>query len=284
MNAAFRNQIALAVAALVALLVVVSTVVIVPETDQAVILRLERPIATVNVYRAGEEFGHTGAGVVWRVPFLDRVVMVDKRILDVDLTDQPVLSTDRTRLQVDAYARFRIVDPLKMVVTVGSESAIAEKLKPLFTAALRNELGKQQFGALLSPERTEVMSNIHLGLQKFANNYGVQIVDVRIRHADFPTGSPLDSAFTRMRSDRAREATMIKAQGLRDAQIIQADAQAQAAQIYAASFNKDPEFYNFYRAMQSYRATFLSDGADKTQTQIILSPNNAYLKEFTGQR
>ncbi|MEI9927957.1 MAG: protease modulator HflC [Sphingomonas sp.] len=284
MNAALRTPVALAILVVAVLVLLVSTVVIVPETKQVVILRFQQPIATVNAYRAGEEFGRTGAGATLRIPFVDNVVWVDKRILAVDLQNQPVLSTDQLRLEVDAYARFRIVDPLRMVVTVGSERNVTEKLEPLFSSALRNELGKRPFGALLSPERTEVMDNIQVGLQRLASKYGVQIVDVRIKHADLPTGAPLDSAYQQMRTARQQEAQTIQAQGQRDAQIIRATAQAEAAQIYARSFNKDPKFYAFYRAMQSYRVTFLSPGTEKTQTQIILSPNNSYLREFMGQR
>ncbi len=195
-----------------------------------------------------------------------------------------MLSTDQLRLEVDAFARFRVVDPLRMVVTVGSEQRVAEQLQPLFGSSLRNELGKRQFAALLSPERGQVMDNIQKALQRLASQYGVEIVDVRIKHAELPTGSPLDSAYERMRTARRQEAATIRAQGLRDAQIIRANASAEAAKIYAQSFNKDPEFYNFFRAMQSYRTTFLSQGADKGETSIILSPQNSYLREFMGQR
>lgn len=281
-----RGPVAWGILALLALVILFSTMAIVPETKQAVILRLETPFRTVNAYKPGEQFGRTQAGPIFRIPFVDRIVWVDKRVLDVDLTNQPVLSTDQLRLEVDAYARFRVVDPLKMVVTVGSEDRVAEQLQPLFGSSLRNELGKVPAAMLLSPERGEVMDKIQGALQKLADQYGVEIVDVRIKHADLPSGSPLDSALQRMRTARQQEAATIQAQGLKDAQIIRADAQAKAAKIYADAFGKDPEFYNFYRAMRSYRTTFLGNdgkGTD-TQTQIILSPQNSYLKEFLGQR
>jgi membrane protease subunit HflC len=127
------------------------------------------------------------------------------------------------------------------------------------------------------------MDEIQKSLQKLADQYGVQIVDVRIKRSDLPNGSPLDSALARMSTAREQESVTIEAQGQRDAQIIRANAEGQAAQIYAASFGKDPEFYNFFRAMKSYQTTFLG-GDGKSQTQIILSPQNSYLKEFTGQR
>lgn len=271
--------------ALLALFLLLNTISIVPETKQAVILQLEQPVRTINQYQRGEQFGvTTGAGLIAKVPFIQRIVWVDKRVLDIDLENQPVLSTDQLRLEVDAFARFRVVDPLRMVVTAGTESRVADQLRPLFGSALRAELGKRPFASLLSPERTAVMDNIQAGLQRYASQYGVQIVDVRIKHADLPDGSPLESALARMRTAREQEATTIRANGQKDAQIIRADADARAAQIYAQSFNKDPQFYDFWRAMQSYRTTFIGDPRQKQgETSIILSPDNDYLREFRGR-
>jgi membrane protease subunit HflC len=282
-NPLLRNPIMLVVVAGLLLAALFSSVVIVPETKQAVILRLQQPLEVINAYRKGEEFGRTNAGVYWRIPLVDRVVWVDKRVLDIDLPNQPVLSTDQLRLEVDAYARFRVVDPLKMVITVGSSERVTDKLQPLFSSSLRSELGKQPFAALLSVERGQVMDNIQANLQKYASQYGVEVVDVRIKHADLPIGSPLDSAYERMRTARQQEAATIRAQGQKDAQIIRATASGQAAQIYAQAFNKDPQFYDFFRAMRSYRITFI-DNADKSDTSIVLAPQNSYLKQFVGQR
>lgn len=271
--------------ALLVLFLLLNTISIVPETKQAVILQLEQPVRTINQWQKGEQFGRTtGAGIIAKVPFIQRIVWVDKRVLDIDLENQPVLSTDQLRLEVDAFARFRVVDPLKMVVTAGSETRVADQLRPLFGSALRAELGKRPFASLLSPERTAVMDNIQNGLQRYATQYGVQIVDVRIKHADLPDGSPLESALQRMRTARQQEATTIRANGQKDAQIIRAEADARAAEIYAQSFNKDPQFYDFWRAMQSYRTTFIGDPSQKQgDTSIILSPDNDYLREFRGK-
>jgi membrane protease subunit HflC len=271
--------------ALVILFLLLNTISIVPETKQAVILQLEQPVRTINQWQRGEQFGRTtGAGLIAKIPFFQRIVWVDKRVLDIELENQPVLSTDQLRLEVDAFARFRVIDPLRMVVTAGSETRVADQLKPLFGSALRAELGKRPFASLLSPERTAVMDNIQNGLQRYASQYGVQIVDVRIKHADLPDGSPLESALQRMRTARQQEATTIRANGQKDAQIIRAEADARAAEIYAASFNKDPQFYDFWRAMQSYRTTFIGDPSQKQgDTSIILSPDNDYLREFRGK-
>ncbi|HET9512211.1 MAG TPA: protease modulator HflC [Sphingomonas sp.] len=276
----------LGIALLAAVIVLLSTFTIVDEKRQAVILRFEQPVRTVNAWQPNRDFGNTGAGVIARIPFVDRIVWVDKRVLDVDLENQPVLSTDQLRLQVDAYARFRVVDPLKMVVTARSEEGVTSALQPLFSSALRAELGKVDFAVLLSPERGRVMDNIQARLQNYAAQYGVQIVDVRIKHADLPDGTPLESALNRMRTARQQQALTIRAQGQRNAQIVQADADAQASKIYADAFGKDPQFYDFYRAMQSYRYTFGADGQPdegRGGTSIILSPQNGYLREFGGR-
>ncbi|HYZ47290.1 MAG TPA: protease modulator HflC [Sphingomonas sp.] len=275
----WRNPVLLAVAAIALLVLLASTIAVVPETRQAVIVRFGEPISIVNRYRAGESFGRSGAGLILRVPFVDQLVWLDKRVMDVSMERQQVLSTDQRRLNVDAYARFRIVDPLRTYVTAGSEQQVADQLRPILGSALRNELGKVPAAALLSPERTRVMHEIIFGLDRVARQYGAEIIDVRIKRTDLPEGSPLQSAFERMRSAREQEALTIDAQGRKQAQIIRAEADAEAARTYAESFGKDADFYEFYRAMQSYRQTFGS----ASQTNVILSPDNAYLKEFTGR-
>jgi membrane protease subunit HflC len=286
-RALFRNPIAVGVFVLLVLILIGSTFTIVSETKQAVILRFEQPVRTVNAYKQNERFGNTGAGLIAKVPFIDRIVWVDKRVLDVDYDNQQVLSSDQLPLEVDAYARFRVIDPLRMVVTARTEKGVTDALRPLLGTSIRNELGNQPFATLLTPERDQVMDNIQARLQRLASQYGVQIVDVRIKHADLPSGSPLTSALQRMRTQRQQQAATIRAEGGKQAQIIRADAEAQASSIYAASFNQDPDFYDFYRAMQSYRRTFGVDTSGTPpsgSTSIILSPNNAYLKEFQGRR
>lgn len=283
----WRNPIGVGIAALLALILLASSVFIVPETEQGVILRFEKPVGTINRWKPNQPFGQTDSGLAVKIPFFDKIVWIDKRVLDVDLNNQQVLSTDQLRLEVDAFARFRIVDPLKAVVSTGSTSSteerVADQLRPLLGTAVRNELGRRQFAALLSPERGQVMDNIQAGLQQLARQYGAQIVDVRIRHADLPEGSPLDSALNRMKTARQQEAATIRAQGEKAAQIIRATADANASKIYADAGNKDPEFYDFYRAMQSYKYTFAQEGPNQGETQIILSPNDDYLRQFTGR-
>jgi membrane protease subunit HflC len=279
-----RNPMALLIGVGALLILLFSTVSIVPETRQGVVLRLGKADRIINGYKPGEAYGATGAGIVARIPFVEEIVWIDKRILDVDMDPQQVLSTDQLRLNVDAYARFRIVDPLRMYASARNVENVSNALRPILGSALRNELGKRQFAELLSPERDRVMDNIQAGLDRVARQYGAEIVDVRIKRADLPEGTPLDSAFERMRTARTQEALTIEADGLRQAQIIRAEADARAAQIYAAAFGKDAEFYDFYRAMQSYRQTFGVNGKTNGTTNMILSPGNDYLREFRGNR
>ncbi len=266
--------IAVAVLAIAAL----SSVVVVPETEQAVVVRVGEPVRVINRFRPRTAFGETGAGLSLRIPFVERLVRIDKRVLSVDMERQQVLSTEQLRLEVDAYARFRIIDPVKMVRTAGTTDRVKEQLQPILTSVLRQELGKRTFGALLTAERGAAMIQIRQGLDRQAREYGAQVIDVRIKRADLPDGA-LESAFTRMQAAREQEATTIRAQGQKNAQIIRAEAEAEAARTYAESFGKDPEFYDFYRAMQSYDFTFASK--DGTST-ILLSPDNAYLRQFKG--
>ena len=268
--------------ALAALVVVLfATVIAVPEDKQAVIIRTGEPVAVINRFEPNKPFGSTGAGLWYRIPMLERVQYVDRRVLNLDMEPQQVLSNDQQRLQVDAYARFRIIDPVLMVESSGSEDNLQTQLKPILSSVLRQELAKRNFASLLTAERGTAMTNVRKALDREARQYGAQVIDVRIKRADLPEGSPLETAFTRMQTDREAEAQTILAQGSKDAQILTAEAEAQASQIYAAAYNKDPEFYDFYRAMQSYRSTFMQGSGESS---IILSPDNDYLRQFRGPR
>jgi membrane protease subunit HflC len=286
MRGVITNPIAMLIGAIILLVLVGSTFSIVPETEQAVIVRFGQPERILNRYRPNETFGSDGAGLAARVPFVDRIVWIDKRIQSIDMENQQVLSADQLRLQVDAFARYRVVDPLRMYISARSEDNVSSQLQPILASALRNELGRSPFASLLSPERSQMMDNIQNALNRVARQYGAEIVDVRIKRADLPDGTPLNSAYQRMRSAREQEAQAIQAQGLKQAQIIRAEADAEAAATYASAFNRDPEFYDFYRAMQSYRTSFLAPGSAENprgRTSIVLSPNSEYLRQFRGQ-
>jgi membrane protease subunit HflC len=215
------------------------------------------------------------------VPFVDSLVFINKKVMGVNMERQQVLSTDQQRLQVDAFARFRITNPVRMYTAIRTEERLTEQLKTILGSSLRNELGKRTFASLLSAERGAVMENIQTALNIEARKYGAEVIDVRIKRADLPEGPTLEAAYNRMRTARQQEAITIRAEGQKEAQIIRGNADGEAARIYAASFGKDPEFYDFYRAMQSYRQTFLGEG-NKGTTSIVLSPENDYLRRFRG--
>ena len=274
-----RNPLVWLVGGFVLLVLLSATFFRVPETSQAIVVRLGKPNRIINAYDALEPFGQTGAGLVAKIPFIENVIFIDKRVMDLDMPQQTVLSTDQLRLVVDAFARFRIVDPLRMYQTVRTEDGVADALSRILGSRLRNELGKQPFTALLSPERGQLMEDIQSRVNAEASRYGAEIVDVRIKRADLPTGDPLESAFARMRTAREQEARNFRAQGAKQAQIIRANADAEAARIYANSFGKDADFYAFYRAMQSYQRTF-GDG----NASVVLDANNEFLREFRGRR
>jgi membrane protease subunit HflC len=279
-----RRPIVSAIVGVILLVVLLSSFPIVPETKQAVIVRFGKPVRILNRYQAGRPIGARGAGISYRIPFAEELVWIDKRVLDVDMAPQQVLSTDQRRLQVDAFARYRIVDPLLMYIRATTVDNLQGQLRTILGSEVRNELAKQPFQALLSPERQGVMNDVRQALNSKAAEYGVQIIDVRIKKTDLPDGAPLQSAFDRMRTARLQEARSIRAQGAKQAQIIRAEADADAARTYAASYGKDPQFYDFYRAMQSYLTTFVGDGQEKpAPTTVILSPQDDYLKQFSGR-
>lgn len=279
MSSIWENHKGIVIALGLAIAALFSTMVIVPETHQGVVVRAGKPVRVINKFHGDEAFGYTGAGLQWRIPVFEQVQMVDRRIIDLDMERQLVLSNDQQRLQVDAYARFRIVEPVRMVERAGTEQNLISQLAPILSSVLRQELGRRPFASLINAERGSAMANIRTKLDAQAREYGAQIIDVRIKRADLPEGLPLEAAFTRMETDRKREATTIRARGNRDAQIIRAEAQATAARTYADAYGKDPEFYDFYRAMQSYRQTFETGEGNSS---IILSPDNAYLRQFRG--
>ncbi len=276
-----QHPVGTAIGALALAILASMTFSVVPETQQGVVLSYGQIQRVVNPYRANQVFGATGAGLTLRIPFVEQIELIDKRILSVELDNQPVLSTDQLRMQVDAYARYRIVDPATMYSSIRTQESLETQLSNLLSSSLRNELGKRTFAAMLSPERGQVMASIQQSLAREAQRYGVQVIDVRINRADLPAGTSRDSAFNRMRTARAQEATAIIAEGDKQAQIIRAVANGDRARIYAASFGKDPQFYAFYRAMQSYRQTFLARGAG--QSTFVLPPGEGYLSEFGGR-
>ncbi len=276
-----RNPIFLAFAGIFILILLSMSVSIVPETKQAIISSYGQPLRIVNKYHPKQPFGATNAGLTFRIPLVEQIQWIDKRVLSVEMERQEVLSTDQLRLQVDAFARFRVTEPAIMYRTIRTEDLLRDQLRTILGSSLRNELGKRSFASLLSAERGQVMDNIQNSLNREAKKYGAQIIDVRIKRADLPDGTPLQSAYARMKSARKQEAVAINAEGQKEARIIVAEAEAEASRIYAISFGKDPEFYDFYRALQSYRQTFENGTGE---TNMIISSDNAYFDKFRNGR
>ena len=257
----------------------VSTLFVTPETKQAVIIRTGEPRVIVNMYDPDDPFGQTGAGFWYRIPFVDRVQMVERRVLDLDMDNEQVLTSDQQRLQVNAYARYRIIQPVEMIRSARDERGLNTQLTPILRSVLRQELGRRTFASLLTAERGDAMNNIRDTLDAQARQYGAQIIDVRIKAADLPEGTPLPAAFTRMISERQEQAETIRAQGRKNAQIIRAEADAEAAATYADAYGKDPDFYDFYRAMESYRQTFINGEGNSA---MVLDADNEYFNQFNG--
>jgi membrane protease subunit HflC len=238
-------------------------------------------VRVVNRYHDDELFGSTGAGLIARIPLVDRIVWIDKRMRDVDVERVDVQSADQLHLVVNAYARYRVDDPLKMYRTAGAERHLPDLLRPALTAALRNEFGKRPLAAILGPDRDAATAAMQASANRFASRYGVEVGDVRIDRADLPAGAPIEAAFDRMKTARMQQALEIRAEGYKQAQLIRADADADTAKIYADSFGQDPNFYAFYRAMQSYRHSFGADGSNPPgSTTMVLGADNAYLRAF----
>jgi len=250
---------------------------VVNEEEQVVVIRTGEPVRFAN--RPGSDYS---AGLYFRVPLIETIQRIDRRLLDLEMTDEEVLSNDQQRLLVNAYARFRIVNPKLMIERARSTEGVRTALEPILNSALRQELGRRTFANMLTAERGTALANVRANLDREARQYGAEVIDVQIKRTDLPSGAPLESAFQRMESDREREARIIRANGTRDARVIRAEADAEAARIYAESFDQDGQFYDFYRAMQSYRTSFVQ-GEGAGESSIILSQDNEYLRQFRGQ-
>jgi modulator of FtsH protease HflC len=193
-----QNPVVLGVAAIASLVLLGSSVSVVPETQQAIISSFGKVQRVVNAYKDKETFGNTNAGLTFRIPFVEDIHYIDKRVLSVEMERQEVLSTDQLRLQVDAFARFRVTKPTVMYRTIRSEDRLRDQLRTILGSALRNQLGRTSFETMLSPERGAVMEKIQQSLNREARKYGAEIIDVRIKRADLPEGAPLKSAFQLM--------------------------------------------------------------------------------------
>ncbi len=279
------------VAALIILLAAVvigySSLFTVKETEQVLLVRLGEPVRVV-----------TEPGLNFKAPFIDSVISIDKRILDLENPAQEVIASDQKRLVVDAFARYRIKDPLRFYQSIGSVQAANIQLGTLLNAALRRVLGEATFIQVVKDERDALMARIRSQLDREAQGYGISVTDVRIRRADLPEQNS-QAVYQRMQTERQREAAEFRAQGGqkaqeirsradREATVIVAEANSQSEQIrgegdgernrlFAEAYGQDPEFFNFYRSMTAYES-----GLKSSDTRFLLNPNSNFFKFFNG--
>ena len=261
------------------------SIFIVKEINQAIVLQFGDPKRILMK-----------PGLNFKVPFIQNVVFLDKRILNLDAPPAEVIASDQKRLIVDAFARFKIVDPLKFYISVGNERVARSRLSTIINSRIRSVLGTQRLQTLLSEERTKQMALIQEGVNNEAAKFGIEIVDVRIKRADLPPANS-DAIYRRMQTEREREAKEFRAKGaemaititstadkevtviLADAekqsQILKGEGDGQRNKIFADAFGQDPEFFAFYRAMQAYETALIGG-----ETSLILSPDSEFFKFF----
>jgi len=261
------------------------SIFIVKEINQAIVLQFGDPKRIIEK-----------PGLNFKIPFIQNVVFLDKRILNLDTPPEEVIASDQKRLIVDAFARFQIVDPLKFYISVGNERVARSRLSTIINSRIRNVLGQQRLQTLLSEDRSKQMALIQDGVNNEAENFGIKIVDVRIKRADLPPANS-EAIYRRMQTEREREAKEFRAKGAemaititstadKEVTVILADAEKQSEimkgegdgkrnNIFAQAFGQDPEFFAFYRAMQAYEKALI--GGD---TSLILSPDSEFFKFF----
>lgn len=254
------------------------------ETQQALVLEFGRPIRTIQ-----------DAGLHFKLPW-QSVNLLDSRILHLDTPSQEVITSDQKRVIVDAFARFRVDDPLKLRQAVGDEFGAANRLETIVNSTIRRVLGSAPFSAILSEDRYVLLQQIRESVNDAGTSLGINVVDVRIKRADLPETNS-EAIFRRMRTEREREAREARAQGAelaqrirsradrertviiaeaqRDSEIIRGQGDSQAVKIFADAFGQDAEFFAFYRSMQAYTKSL-----DSKDTTLVLSPNSEFFRFF----
>ena len=258
---------------------------VVQEINQAIVLQFGDPKKVISK-----------PGLQVKIPFIQNVVFLDRRILSLDPAPEEVIASDQKRLIVDAYARFKIVDPLKFYISVGDERVARSRLATIINSRLRSVLGTQSLATLLSEDRTKQMAIIQEGVNTEAKGFGITIIDVRIKRADLPQANS-EAIYKRMQTEREREAkefrakgaemavtitstadkevTVILANAKKQSEIMKGEGDGKKNKIFADAFGKDPDFFSFYRAMQAYEKALI--GGD---TSLILSPDSDFFKFF----
>jgi membrane protease subunit HflC len=256
---------------------------VVNQTQQALVLRFGNPVRVV-----------TEPGLYAKVPLIDNVVMLDKRLLDIDSPPIEVIARDRKRLVMDAFGRFKITDPLLFYQAAGSIQVAESRLAVILNSAIRGAAGQMDFSNIVREGRDPLMRQITEQVQREGKRLGVDVVDVRIRRADLPPENS-QAVYQRMQTERQREATDIRAQGEQAARTIRAQADRQATvivaeanqaadeikgdgdaqrnRIFAVAFEQDPDFFSFYRSMQAYQ-----QGMKSGTTRMVISPSSPFFR------
>jgi membrane protease subunit HflC len=253
-------------------LVVSNSFFIVQQSQQAIVLEFGRPVA----FKDGDKtvYAIQSPGLKFKKPFVQEVVFFDQRILNFAATNKEVFDSEKKNLSVTAFAKYRIVDPLAFYQKVTDERGIRDKMDKIVETSLRDTIGRVPLGELLTAGRKTIVADIKNIVRERTIPFGVDILDVRIVAADLPEENS-GAIYNRMRADRQKEAAEYRAQGEQEAQKIRGNADGEAIKIVASAFGKDPEFYHFYRSMQSYKKSVSAE-----DTTIYLSPKSEFLKFF----
>ncbi|MFN3582408.1 protease modulator HflC [Phenylobacterium sp.] len=275
-----------------AVVVLANTLFIVDQREQAIVLRFGEPVRVINAP------GHPGAGLNAKLPFWENVVKFDRRNLSLESQQEEIITADQQRLVVDAFVRYRISDPLAFYRTLRDERTAADRIERLTNSSLRQVLGSAQQTEIISGRRGQLMQQTRQDVARRAeaSRFGIQVIDVRIRRADFPANNE-EAVYRRMQTSRQQEAARIRAEGEQQKReiIAQADREvtvtlaqareqgetlrgqgdAQRTRIFAQSFGRDPSFAAFWRSMQAYEAS-LGQG----DTTMVLSPDSAFFRYF----
>ena len=261
------------------------TLFTVNEIQQAIILQFGDPKRVIQK-----------AGLNFKLPFIQNVVLLDKRILNLDAPSEEIIASDQKRLIVDAFARFKIKDPLKFYISVGNERVARSRLSTIINSRIRGVLGQEELATLVSKERARLMDKITKDVNTEAEKLGIEIIDVRIKRADLPQANS-EAVYRRMQTERLREAKEFRAEGAEIAQTVRSTADKEVTiilaeankkseilkgegdgkrnKIFAEAFGKDPDFFSFYRAMQSYEKSLIGG-----ETSLILSPDSEFFRFF----
>lgn len=274
---------------------------IVRQTEQAIVLQFGKPVNVINEFKAdGDGKTVSSAGLHWKLPIVQTVDYYDKRILDLDTQPQEVIAADQKRLVVDAFARFRIVDPLLFYQTVRDERIARQRLGNVLESSMRRALGGATFQDVVRDKRDVLMKNILDQVNADAADFGIKVVDVRIKRADLPEANS-EAIYRRMQTERQREATELRAEGTaaanrikatadREATVIKAEAtkksellrgegDAERNSIFNKAFGRDPDFFAFYRSMQAYEQALQSG-----DTRLVISPDTEFFRYFSDAK